>query len=131
MRSYAVLACLPCRAVLCCAGPGWCCFMAGHLSLTGERDLGALFLAPSACHNCPPADLASGAVTSLVEGSDFYACPRLSPDGSKLAWVCWEHPNMPWDDTQLWVADVAPDGTLGDHSKVSRRPAGWPARRSR
>ena len=57
---------------------------------------------------CPalPTDLASGAVTTLVDGSDFYACPRHSPDGSKMAWVCWEHPNMPWDDTQLWVPDV-------------------------
>lgn len=64
-------------------------------------------------------DLASGAVTTLVSDADFYACPRLSPDGSRLAWVEWTHPNMPWDDTQLWVADVAPDGTLAGHRKVA------------
>jgi dipeptidyl aminopeptidase/acylaminoacyl peptidase len=48
----------------------------------------------------------------LVSGSDFYSSPRLSPDGSKLAWLSWNHPNMPWDGTELWVADIAESGTL-------------------
>ena len=47
----------------------------------------------------------------LVSGADFYAFPCLSPDGSQMAWVSWDHPNMPWDDTQLWVAPVAADGS--------------------
>jgi dipeptidyl aminopeptidase/acylaminoacyl peptidase len=64
-------------------------------------------------------DLASGEVTALVQGADFYACPRTSPDGTKLAWVSWQHPNMPWDDTELWVADVAPDGSLSGQRKVA------------
>lgn len=50
--------------------------------------------------------------TVLVSGSDFYSSPRLSPDGSKLAWICWNHPNMPWDSTELWVGDVGADGTI-------------------
>lgn len=46
----------------------------------------------------------------LVSGNDFYSSPRLSPDGGRLAWLTWNHPNMPWDRTELWVAEVDADG---------------------
>jgi dipeptidyl aminopeptidase/acylaminoacyl peptidase len=48
----------------------------------------------------------------LVSGNDFYSTPRLSPDGSRLAWLSWQHPNMPWDGTELWTAELAADGSL-------------------
>ena len=48
----------------------------------------------------------------LVAGNDFYATPRLSPDGGKLVWLTWNHPNMPWDGTELWQAQVEADGSL-------------------
>jgi dipeptidyl aminopeptidase/acylaminoacyl peptidase len=53
----------------------------------------------------------NGEQTVLVSGNDFYSSPRLSPDGSHLAWLSWNHPNMPWDGTELWVADVQADGS--------------------
>ena len=56
-------------------------------------------------------DAAGGQV--LVSGNSFYASPRLSPDGTRLAWLTWNHPNMPWDGCELWAADVLADGTLG------------------
>ena len=53
-------------------------------------------------------------VKVLVSGNDFYATPRLSPDGTVLAWLTWNHPNMPWDGTELWVASIRDDGRLGE-----------------
>lgn len=47
----------------------------------------------------------------LAQGADFYSNPRLSPDGTRLSWLSWDHPAMPWDETRLWVADLDPDGT--------------------
>jgi dipeptidyl aminopeptidase/acylaminoacyl peptidase len=57
--------------------------------------------------------------TLLVSEADFYASPRLSPDGAKLAWICWNHPDMPWDGTELWVADVLTDGTIANSTKIA------------
>jgi len=48
----------------------------------------------------------------LVSGNDFYSSPRLSPDGSRLAWLTWNHPNMPWDGTELWVGELRASGSL-------------------
>jgi dipeptidyl aminopeptidase/acylaminoacyl peptidase len=60
-----------------------------------------------------------GASQLLVSGSDFYSSPRLSTDGMKLAWLSWNHPNMPWDGTELWVSDLSPDGSLEHPEKVA------------
>jgi dipeptidyl aminopeptidase/acylaminoacyl peptidase len=46
----------------------------------------------------------------LAGGRDFYASPRISDDGFWLAWICWDHPNMPWDGTELWMAPLADTG---------------------
>ena len=58
----------------------------------------------------------------LLSGNDFYSSPRLSPDGSRLAWLEWSHPNMPWDGCELWVAEVNEDGTLGERRLVAGGP---------
>ncbi len=63
--------------------------------------------------------LADGNVTPLAEGADFYSNPRVSPDGGQLAWLAWNHPNMPWDGTELFVAPIAGDGSLGASRKVA------------
>jgi dipeptidyl aminopeptidase/acylaminoacyl peptidase len=55
----------------------------------------------------------------IVSGSDFYSNPRLSPDGNQLAWLTWNHPNMPWDATELWVAGLNEDGLLKDARRVA------------
>lgn len=55
----------------------------------------------------------------LVEGWDFFSSPRLSPDGTRLAWLCWDHPNMPWDGTELWVGEVSGDGTLTNSMRLA------------
>ena len=55
----------------------------------------------------------------LVSGKDFYSSPRVSPDGSHLAWLTWDHPNMPWDGTELWVGEFRADGSLGRAERVA------------
>ena len=62
---------------------------------------------------------ADGSSAVLVQGSDFYAAPRLSPDGATLAWLSWEHPRMPWQGTELWVASVDASGALGTPQRVA------------
>lgn len=72
------------------------------------------------------ADLADPTV--LASGRDFYAAPRLSPAGDALAWIEWDHPDMPWDHTELRVAPFT-DGTTGaartvagDHGESITQP---------
>jgi dipeptidyl aminopeptidase/acylaminoacyl peptidase len=62
-------------------------------------------------------DEAGGQV--LVAGNDFYSSPRLSPDSNRLAWLTWNHPNMPWDGTELWVGELNDDGTIGHAERVA------------
>jgi dipeptidyl aminopeptidase/acylaminoacyl peptidase len=67
-----------------------------------------------------PLDGGDGRV--LVSGNNFYSNPRPSPDGNRLAWLTWNHPNMPWDGTELWVADVRGDGVPGPGVRVAGGP---------
>jgi dipeptidyl aminopeptidase/acylaminoacyl peptidase len=51
----------------------------------------------------------SNSPRTLVSGRDFVASPSVSPDGIRLAWLAWDHPNMPWDGCELWVAEIHGD----------------------
>jgi dipeptidyl aminopeptidase/acylaminoacyl peptidase len=55
----------------------------------------------------------------LTSGNDFYSSPRLNPDGTRLAWLTWNHPNMPWDGTELWVGELNEHGALEGVEKVA------------
>lgn len=59
----------------------------------------------------------------IVAGNDFYSSPRLSPDGKMLAWLTWNHPNLPWDGTELWVGEVDGDGSITRSKKVVGGPS--------
>ncbi|MET9724647.1 S9 family peptidase [Streptomyces zaomyceticus] len=60
--------------------------------------------------------LSTGAERKIAATHHFMTCPRLSPDGLHLSWIGWNHPNMPWDGTELCVAPLEDDGTAGVHS---------------
>ena len=57
----------------------------------------------------------------MQSGRDFYAAPRLSHDGRQLAWIEWDHPNMPWIGCELWVAEFAEDGSIGRKKLIAGR----------
>ncbi len=85
------------------------CVREGHLGDRVDNDLVAVPLR------------APGEPVVLASGHDFYAAPAVSPDGSRLAWLSWDHPEMPWDATECWVAVLRPDGSTADPQLVAGR----------
>lgn len=65
----------------------------------------------------------SAAPRVVAAGHDFCAFPRVSPDGTRLAWTSWDHPRMPWDGTQLWEARIRSDGALEEPRLVAGGPS--------
>ncbi len=70
-------------------------------------------------HTISLIDLDSGLTRSIISGDDFYSNPRLDRSGTRLTWLSWNHPNMPWDGTQLWVATIDIDGVLKEQKMIS------------
>lgn len=64
-------------------------------------------------------DLKSGANQTLVSGNDFYSSIKLNPDGSRLCYLTWNHPNMPWDGTELRILGLQSNGTPDYVEKVA------------
>ena len=100
-----------------------------------REDMSRVLAAGAAAHTAPeggripePEDalvavnLESGATTVLASGYDFYSTPRPSPDCQRLAWLSWRHPSMPWDSTELWVADVDAAGMPSNARQVAGGP---------
>jgi dipeptidyl aminopeptidase/acylaminoacyl peptidase len=67
-------------------------------------------------------DLGGGRPVTLAEGEDFYASPRISPEGRRVAWISWRHPRMPWEGTDLWLAAIGDDGALVHARQVAGGP---------
>ena len=74
---------------------------------------------------------AGGEVEPLLRGADFYAGPSLDPEGNRLAWLSWNHPDMPWDGAELWIAELDQAGRCsgarriaGGHGEAVFQP-GW------
>ncbi|HEY7024624.1 MAG TPA: S9 family peptidase [Candidatus Limnocylindrales bacterium] len=95
------------------------CIREDHTGLTHD------FAAPEGGRIAEPVntliavDLGTGAESVLASGYDFYSTPRVSPDGARLAWLAWRHPHMPWDESELWVAEFDSDGSLVGERKVA------------
>jgi dipeptidyl aminopeptidase/acylaminoacyl peptidase len=86
------------------------CVRERHPSVEGAQAVNELAVLPAG---------GNADARTIAEGHDFYSNPRISPDGRRLAWLCWDHPQMPWDGTELWVADMAGDGSLGNPRRVA------------
>ena len=93
----------------------WCVQEAVGADGTPERALVAVPLDGSAAGD-------RAAIRLLADGDDFLTGPRISPDGRRVAWIGWNHPAMPWDESRVYTAEVLPDGALG----AVRRVAGGP-----
>ncbi len=70
-------------------------------------------------------------VEVIASGADFYAAPRASPDGRSIVWIQWMHPNMPWDATELWIAELDgasalnPRKLVGTGDEALQEPLWW------
>ncbi|MEA2638231.1 MAG: hypothetical protein QOE18_1288, partial [Chloroflexota bacterium] len=74
---------------------------------------------PAVVNDIRAIPLAGGDPVSIITGNDFYSTPRISPDGARIAWLTWNHPNMPWDGCELWVAALDGAGLPQDARVVA------------
>ena len=89
----------------------WCIRETYAADATITRDLCAVPLTGTAAGD-------ASAIRSIVGGSEFLANPRLSPDGRRLAWIAWNHPQMPWDGTELRVGELDESGRVSKWQRL-------------
>lgn len=63
-------------------------------------------------------DVTNGSWKKIAAGYDFYSSPTISADGKKIAWICWNHPNMPWTNSELWQGEFNDKGVLSNVQQV-------------
>ena len=56
--------------------------------------------------------LETGEYVKIASGYDFYSSPAISPDEKKIAWICWNHPELPWTNTELWIGELDDSGQI-------------------
>lgn len=59
---------------------------------------------------------------TVASGNDFYSSPKLSHDGARIAWQTWNHPNMPWDSSEIWIGELDADGNVTSKRKIAGSP---------
>ncbi|MGI1677737.1 MAG: prolyl oligopeptidase family serine peptidase [Cellvibrionaceae bacterium] len=79
---------------------------------TKEPDTYIVAITPNKNHGETSPDI-------ILSGEDFYSNPSVSPNGQKITWLSWNHPNMPWDETACWIADINQEGKLSNIKKVA------------
>ncbi len=77
---------------------------------------------PSVVNDIRTIPLGGGEAVSIISGNDFYSTPRVSPDGTRLSWLTWNAPNMPWEGCELWVAAIDDAGRLSNERMVAGGP---------
>nr|WP_110047838.1 prolyl oligopeptidase family serine peptidase [Nocardiopsis sp. L17-MgMaSL7] len=85
------------------------CVREQHVDGTVRRSIVTVPLSGRGAHD-------PSAIRELVSGAHFYASPTVSPDGTHLAYVRWNHPRMPWDGTELRVGDLTENGLIGEYT---------------
>ena len=88
----------------------------------GCEPVNSLVSVPMGPPEAGPDEESPGTGRVLASGADFYSTPRLSPDGSRLVWLSWNHPSMPWDGTELWIAKVGAAGELEESVRIAGGP---------
>lgn len=66
--------------------------------------------------------LKDGSAEMVIAGNDFYAAPRISPNGMFMSWMSWNHPNMPWDESLVWCGNVGNDGWVTNMRQIAGGP---------
>ena len=95
------------------------CIREDHTGITADGPAPEGGRVPEPRNELVAIDASSGDVSVLASGYDFYSSPALTAGSARIAWLAWRHPNMPWDESELWVADFDAGGGLVNEKLVA------------